>query len=277
MIPQVRLGDACEFVLDGTHASPERSERGIPVLSAQNVTDGRLDYETGRFTTEAEFEAFRRRLDLRQNDVLLTIVGSIGRSAVVVEPRPAVLQRNVAVLRPRAGTLDSRYLFHSVQDIAFQAQLQRATNQSSQAGAYLGKLKEVAIPLPAIAEQRRIAAILDKAETLRLKRIEAASKSGAARTAGGGPGVDSRVRGRWGLGEVGVRSVARSTSSQHDEAKSDGDGGKFSWHFSCPLEIRHSVARAPVGIQVPAGVFCYLNRVPVKVGQLTPRGFPFKS
>jgi type I restriction enzyme S subunit len=48
--------------------------------------------------------------------------------------------------------------------------LARSSNQSSQAGIYLGKLKEIRIPLPPLPEQCRIADILDRTEILRVKR-----------------------------------------------------------------------------------------------------------
>jgi hypothetical protein len=144
--------------------------KGIPVLSAQNVLSGALNFETDRFTSEAEYDAFRRRLAIQSGDVLLTIVGTIGRAALVLEPRPAVFQRSVAVMRPRPGLLDGRFLFHATQSSNFRLQLDRATNQSSQAGVYLGKLGSVTVPSPPLPEQRRIAAILDQAESLRAKR-----------------------------------------------------------------------------------------------------------
>jgi type I restriction enzyme S subunit len=170
VIPEVYLNDACEFVLDGTHASPERVDSGVPVLSAQNVNGGELNFDSNRFTTETEYSSFGRRLDVRDGDVLLTIVGTIGRAAVVNKWRPAVFQRSVAVLRPKKDVLHNRFLFHVTQSSQFQTQLARATNQSSQAGVYLGKLGKTLIPLPHVAEQRRIAAILDRADEMRAKR-----------------------------------------------------------------------------------------------------------
>ncbi|MCZ8012984.1 MAG: restriction endonuclease subunit S [Gemmatimonas sp.] len=164
------IGELTEFVLDGTHGSPVRTESGVPVLSAQNVKGGRLDFSTSRYTSEAEFESFRRRLPLAAGDVLLTIVGTVGRAAVVEHVMPLVFQRSVAVLRPRSGQVASRFLFHAIQSEGFQAQLARATNQSSQAGVYLGKLKNLCIPLVPLVEQQRIAAILDQADALRAKR-----------------------------------------------------------------------------------------------------------
>jgi type I restriction enzyme, S subunit len=170
------IEDVTEFVLDGTHGSPIRTEAGIPVLSAQNVRDGALDYTTDRHTSPAEYQAFTRRLPLATGDVLLTIVGTIGRCAVLEDVRPLVFQRSVAVLRPREGCLHSRFMYHVIQSQRFQAQLSSASNQSSQAGVYLGKLKKLRIPLPPLPEQRRIAEILDTADALRAKRRAALAR-----------------------------------------------------------------------------------------------------
>jgi type I restriction enzyme S subunit len=165
-----RIEDVSEFVLDGTHGSPVRVEIGVPVLSAQNVKHGVLSYETDRFTTEEEFRAFSSRMPFKTGDLLLTIVGTIGRSAVLTEVRPLVFQRSVAIIRPKSSVLDSRFFFHATQVQDFQSQLARSSNTSSQAGVYLGKIKEVTIPLPPLAEQRRIAEVLDRAGALRDKR-----------------------------------------------------------------------------------------------------------
>ncbi len=171
-----RLEDVSEFVLDGTHASPVRTETGVPVLSAQNVKDGVLDFKTDRYTSEEEYRTFKSRLALREGDLLLTIVGTIGRSAVVSAVRPLVFQRSVAIIRPKAGVVDPRFFFHASRSQRFQAQLASSANQSSQAGVYLGKLKKVEIPLPPLADQRRIAEVLDRAEELRAKRRAALSQ-----------------------------------------------------------------------------------------------------
>jgi type I restriction enzyme S subunit len=164
---KVSLLEIADFITDGTHGSPERTESGIPVLSAQNVRDGRISYETTRFTTENEYLAFNRRLAIRPGDVLLTIVGSIGRAAVVRESRPAVFQRSVAAIRPKPGKAEPGYLLHLFHSPSFQHELIKNSNQSSQAGVYLGRLGSIEIPLPPLEEQRRIAAILDKAASLR--------------------------------------------------------------------------------------------------------------
>ncbi|WP_082674350.1 restriction endonuclease subunit S [Thiohalocapsa sp. ML1] len=167
------LAEVTEFIIDGTHGSPERAQIGVPVLSATNVKNGRLDFSTERFAPDREHEQFKKRYVLTTGDVLLTIVGTIGRAAMVAETRPAIFQRSVAMLRPRRSVIDSRFLYYATQTEEFQYQLGRRTNQSSQAGIYLNKLKEVPVPLLPLEEQKRIAAILDQADSLRRLRQRA--------------------------------------------------------------------------------------------------------
>ncbi|MEI5674960.1 MULTISPECIES: restriction endonuclease subunit S [unclassified Nocardioides] len=164
------LGEVTDLITDGTHASPLRTPTGVPVLSAQNVKGGRLLTQTNRFTSEAELSAFEKRVTPQKGDVLLTIVGTIGRAAILDERPSAVFQRSVAVIRPSATRLDGRYLLHVTQSRDFQEQMRRSTNQSSQAGIYLAKLRALTLPLPPLDQQRRIAAILDQADALRAKR-----------------------------------------------------------------------------------------------------------
>ncbi|MEB3353884.1 MAG: restriction endonuclease subunit S [Cyanobacteriota bacterium] len=163
---KVSLSEIAEFITDGTHGSPERTETGVPVLSAQNVTGGALTYSTGRYTSEEEYQAFKKRLDIAIGDVLITIFGSIGRAAIVSENRPAIFQRSVAVIRPKRQVADPSYLLHLFHSSYFQSELYRNSNQSSQAGVYLGRLGSIEIPLPPLEEQRRIAAILDKSNEI---------------------------------------------------------------------------------------------------------------
>lgn len=145
----------------------------MPVLSAQHVSGGGLSYETDRFTSEEEYRLFVNRVAIRPGDMLLTIVGTIGRSAIVTDVRPAVFQRSVAILRFRRTLAEPRYIYHITQSHDFKAQLKKYSNQSAQAGVYLGKLGLVEVPLPPLDEQRQIAAILDKADALRRKRKRA--------------------------------------------------------------------------------------------------------
>ena len=167
------LEDVCEFVLDGTHGSPVRIDEGVPVYSAKNVTDDGFVESTERFTTNEEYESFRKRLPLQIGDVLITIVGTIGRVAILKSDTPMVFQRSIGVLRPKKGVITSEYLSHYLLSDAVRAQIATRINKSTQAGIYLGKLKTIHIEVPSINKQKQLAEILSKITSIR-KAIQVA-------------------------------------------------------------------------------------------------------
>lgn len=81
------------------------------------------------------------------------------------------------VVRPLAESLDDRYLYHFLrQPLIRESGKLRMTGSGGQKRVPKAFLEELNIPLPPLAEQRRIAAILDKADALRAKRREAIVK-----------------------------------------------------------------------------------------------------
>ena len=75
------------------------------------------------------------------------------------------------VIRPVADVSDGRYLHHFLRLDRVRSEGQRRmTGSGGQRRVPANYLAELAIPLPPLPEQRRIAAILDQAETLRTQR-----------------------------------------------------------------------------------------------------------
>ena len=78
------------------------------------------------------------------------------------------------VLRPDERRVDARYLVHFLrQDSVRDQGTRRMTGSAGQRRVPRSFLEELAIPLPSLDEQRRIASILDQADTLRTKRRRA--------------------------------------------------------------------------------------------------------
>ena len=88
-------------ISDGSHNPPPDNGSGIPLLSAANINDNSiLMNEISRWITNEEWKIENQRTNIEVGDVLLTIVGSIGRSAVVQNSNHFALQRSVAVIKP---------------------------------------------------------------------------------------------------------------------------------------------------------------------------------
>ena len=158
-----RLGSLALKITDGSHNPPKGGpESEYLMLSSKNVFDDDLHYAEPRYLTAEQFGQEDRRTGIVPGDVLLTIVGTVGRSAVVPTNAPRItLQRSVAVIRPQQQLVESRFLMYSF--IEQNAELNERARGVAQKGIYLETLKEFEIVLPPLPEQRQIVGILDEA------------------------------------------------------------------------------------------------------------------
>jgi type I restriction enzyme S subunit len=142
-------------ISDGSHNPPPDNGSGIPLLSAANINDNSiLMNEISRWITNEEWKIENQRTNIEVGDVLLTIVGSIGRSAVVQNNNHFALQRSVAVIKPYL--INPLYLMHIVQSPQIQKWLNDNSKGTAQKGIYLNALSLMTIPIPPLAEQVRI-------------------------------------------------------------------------------------------------------------------------
>jgi type I restriction enzyme S subunit len=132
------------------------------MLSARNIENRSISLDASyRLISLDDFEHENRRTNVTAGDVLLTIVGSIGRTAEVTEGLlPFTLQRSVAVLKPTKG-VTSRYLSFAIESPDFQSFLVENSKGTAQKGIYLKALGNASIPVAPVGEQHRIAAKLD--------------------------------------------------------------------------------------------------------------------
>jgi type I restriction enzyme S subunit len=140
-------------------------------LSARNIQNGHIDWrEAYSYITEENYLAIQRTNPVSEGDVLLTIVGSIGRSCVNRTSDRFTVQRSVAIARPDPSLTNTEYLSLLFRAPQFQGTLESLASGTAQRGVYLGALKEISILLAPLNEQRRIVAKLEKL----LSRVDAA-------------------------------------------------------------------------------------------------------
>ena len=117
----------------------------------------------------------RARQRLRRGDVLVSTVRPRLNCVASVPPEldGAIATTSFSVLRPRPGILDERYLFRWVQGPEFITDMTRLASGASVPAVADALLRASEIPLPPLAEQRRIASVLDEADQIRLDRRDA--------------------------------------------------------------------------------------------------------
>ncbi len=164
------------FIKDGSHGSHRDCENGIPLLSAKDIVDGKVIIpDDCRRISEKDYDQIHSNYEIQQNDLALTIVGTIGRVALVEYIKQKfTFQRSVGLFRINSSILNPVYCYHYFTSHQFQQALERSKNASAQGGVYLGELANIRISYPKeYTMQRRIAHILSTCDAL-IEKTQAA-------------------------------------------------------------------------------------------------------
>ena len=167
-----KLGEICSLISDGSHNPPKGINHSTyRMISSQNVFDDNLLITDSnvRYITESDYLIEDKRTKLKNGVVLLTIVGTIGRSCVLKGNEGCLtLQRSVAALHP-TNIIKSRFLMYSL--IGNRDNLNKEAHGIAQKGIYLKQLSSLEIPIPPKSTQLSIVSELDKInELIRLKK-----------------------------------------------------------------------------------------------------------
>ena len=152
------LGEVCSKVVDGDHNPPpsEPTPTEYLMISSKNVLDGHLDeLKEVRYLSRSVFEECNKRTRLMRGDLLLTTVGTLGRSCIYDGNKKIVLQRSVSVLTP---LVSSEYVKCFLDSGYFQRHIDNNARGTAQKGFYLNLLEATILPIPSLHEQRRIVA-----------------------------------------------------------------------------------------------------------------------
>lgn len=168
--PVSPLGELCTIAGGGTPSRkyPEYFDGNIPWVKIGDMLQGNIGATDERIT-EAAVENSTAKI-FPVGTVLISIFATIGRTAVL--DVAAATNQAIAGLTPRDSTRLSpaflrRYLDSAVRD------LERQAKGVAQVNINMTILKDLPVPVPLLAEQDRIVAMLDDVDGLRAKRRQA--------------------------------------------------------------------------------------------------------
>jgi len=173
---QCKLGDLLILLKDGSHGTHKNTSEGVYLLSAKNIKNGRINImPDDRIISWDDYNVIHKNYELQIGDILLTIVGSIGETAIYNLKMKITFQRSVAFLRPNSK-LKNGFLYTLINTDRFQNQLQTKQVVSAQPGIYLGDLASINITYPKnVSEQEKIYNIFKGIEdsiTLHQRKLE---------------------------------------------------------------------------------------------------------
>lgn len=173
---QRKLGDLLILLKDGSHGTHKNTDEGVYLLSAKNIKNGQINImPDDRIISWEDYDVIHKNYELQFGDILLTIVGSIGETAIYNLKTKVTFQRSVAFLRP-SSDLNNGFLYTLINTDSFQNQLQTKQVVSAQPGIYLGDLASIDIIYPKnLSEQEKIYSIFKEIEnsiTLHQRKLD---------------------------------------------------------------------------------------------------------
>lgn len=174
-----KLGDIASVVTKGTTPTSlgfAFENEGINFIKIESIEeDGSFIKEKfGHISEECDRALSRSRL--QENDILFSIAGAIGRTAIVTsEILPANTNQALAIIRIPKGKIDYKFLDYALHSGAIVDQFEKKKQGVAQLNISLADVRSFQIPDISIQEQSRIVAILGKVDrliSLRKKQLQ---------------------------------------------------------------------------------------------------------
>ena len=169
----VRLGEISQEISDGTHKTPKYVENGIPFLSVQNISSGKLNINKIKYISEDEHIKLIKRVKPQKNDILICRIGTLGRAIKVHWDFEFSIFVSLGLIR----LIDSSLCNYLVACINSPLGYSWIDKVKVGGGTHtykinLSDLPNFVIPLPPLAEQHRIVdklyKIFEKIESMKI-------------------------------------------------------------------------------------------------------------
>lgn len=155
----VRLNELCKSISDGDHQPPPQVSNGYPFLVISNISSGKIDFSNTRYVSESYFNSLPNERVAKKGDILFTVTGSLGIPIKVEDDKEFCFQRHIALLKV---LIKIDCLNYSLRTPMVQLQCNKVATGTAQKTIGLKSLRNLLIPLPPLAEQKRIVAKIEE-------------------------------------------------------------------------------------------------------------------
>jgi type I restriction enzyme M protein len=148
-----KLGKVCD-VRDGTHDSPKYVIKGYPLITSKNVINGEISFEKVNYISKEDLVKINKRSKVDKGDVLMPMIGTIGRPTVVDFNKEFAI-KNVALVKCNKE-IKSDYIQLVLESILFLNYIKKNIKGTNQKFIALGDLRNFEIPVPDLDTQNEI-------------------------------------------------------------------------------------------------------------------------
>lgn len=142
-------------------------DEGIPFISAGNLSGGLLNVNSFNYISDERFDLLSNG-KVKNDDILFCLRGSLGKFAVVKSLDKGAIASSLVIIRNNEN-IQLSFLKHYLGSPLCRREIDEFENGAAQPNLSAKDLKNFKIPLPPLPEQKKIAEILDAADSLKQK------------------------------------------------------------------------------------------------------------
>ncbi|MBR4748914.1 MAG: restriction endonuclease subunit S [Abditibacteriota bacterium] len=160
--------NACELISESfwlMPATPKYRETGIPYITSKNIINGHVDFTNVKYISEADYNHVSSNRSIQRDDLLITMIGTIGEAAFVEEDTMFYGQ-NIYLVRLDEERVNRKYFYYYLTSRSVKHELNSKKNPSNQGYIKAGAILNLKVPLPTIDEQCRVVSLLDRFDKL---------------------------------------------------------------------------------------------------------------
>ena len=151
----VELNQLYNFI-DYRGKTPIKSAEGVFLITASNIRQGYMDYTRKEYISFEEYDTRKSRGITQKGDLLFTTEAPMGNAAICDLEECSCGQRIITFQEYEKNTAIPELFMYFILSPQFQKQLLDNCTGTTAKGIKADKLKHLIIPLPPLAEQKRI-------------------------------------------------------------------------------------------------------------------------
>lgn len=143
-------------------ATPEFDDNGtIPYITSKNIKGGKIDFQNTKYINEHVYQELSRTRCIVENDILISMIGTIGEAAIVKQEDLFFYGQNMYILRLNNKLVNHKFFLYYFTAPFILNSLLSKKNSSNQGYLKAGQIENLKIPIPPLSVQTEIVKILD--------------------------------------------------------------------------------------------------------------------